>query len=167
MKVKTTLISLLLSIILLLPFSTSHKKIDFYSPSQSYSHSDVYWLAMNMYHEAGNQSEFGKAAVGIVTLNRLYHPNLFETSVERVVKENRQFSWYHLKKDHRPHDEELWKECVKIAILLLTERYNPDIIAKLHGATHFHATYVKPLWRKSMIKVAQIEDHIFYRMKTK
>lgn len=130
-------------------------------------YTDVYWLAMNMYHEAGNQSEKGKAAVGIVTLNRMSHPNLFETSVEKVVKEHKQFSWYHLKKDHKPYDETVWNECVRISILLLTQRYNPEIIEELSGVTHFHATYVKPLWRKSMTKVAQIGDHIFYRMNTK
>jgi len=131
------------------------------------SYSDVYWLALNMYHEAGNQSEMGKAAVGIVTLNRLSHPKLFENSIEKVVKEYKQFSWYHLKKDHKPYNEEIWNECVRISTLLLTQRYNPEIIDELSGVTHFHATYVKPLWRKSMIKVTQIGDHIFYRMNNK
>jgi hypothetical protein len=31
---------------------------------------DAYWLAMNMYFEAGNQSEAGRIAVALVTINR-------------------------------------------------------------------------------------------------
>ena len=31
------------------------------------SKSDLYWMAMNIYHEAGNQPLIGKIAVGIVT----------------------------------------------------------------------------------------------------
>ncbi len=137
-----------------------------YTSYQVPTREDVYWLAMNMYHEAGNQPEKGKAAVGIVTLNRLSHPTLFETTIEKVVKEYKQFSWYHLKKNHKPLNEEVWNECVRISVLLLTQRYNSETIQELSGVTHFHATYVKPIWRKSMTKVSQIGDHIFYRMKS-
>jgi N-acetylmuramoyl-L-alanine amidase len=161
MKAKTAFLSLLFLFMLCLPSLPPHNNNDDAIPE----YSDVYWLALNMYHEAGNQSEKGKAAVGIVTLNRLYHPELFETTIERVVKEHKQFSWYHLKKNHRPMNQEVWNECVRISVLLLTQRYNPAIIAELDGVTHFHATYVKPKWKNYLIKVAQIGDHIFYKMK--
>lgn len=126
---------------------------------------DLYWLALNMYHEAGNQSELGKAAVGIVTLNRLHHATMFKSTVQSVVKERKQFSWYHTKKNHAPINRDVWNECLRISELLLTNKYNRDIMNLLSKATHFHATYVKPNWRKTMVKVVQIDDHIFYRMK--
>ena len=31
------------------------------------------------------------------------------------------------------------------------------------GATHYHADYVYPAWRKTKTKTIEIEDHIFYR----
>ena len=31
------------------------------------------------------------------------------------------------------------------------------------GATHFHADYVRPAWRKTKTRTIEIEDHIFYR----
>ena len=40
------------------------------SPKNS-SKSDLYWMAMNIYYEAGNEPLIGIIAVGAVTLNRL------------------------------------------------------------------------------------------------
>ena len=31
------------------------------------------------------------------------------------------------------------------------------------GATHYHADYVFPAWRKTKTKTVEIGDHIFYR----
>ena len=31
------------------------------------------------------------------------------------------------------------------------------------GATHYHADYVFPAWRKTKTRTIEIEDHIFYR----
>ena len=41
----------------------------------------------------------------------------------------------------------------------------PDIILIdiTDGATHYHADYVFPEWRKSKTKTVEIGDHIFYR----
>jgi len=33
----------------------------------------------------------------------------------------------------------------------------------VEGATHYHADYVSPHWRKSMRLITKIDDHIFYR----
>ena len=38
-----------------------------------------------------------------------------------------------------------------------------DIAFILDGATHYHADYVYPEWRKSKHKVVQIGNHIFYK----
>ena len=41
----------------------------------------------------------------------------------------------------------------------------PDVILIdiTDGATHYHADYVFPEWRKSKTKTVEIGDHIFYR----
>jgi N-acetylmuramoyl-L-alanine amidase len=153
---------LLLVLVLLLPFSTSVQKLPETMLIQS---REAYWLAVNIYHEAGNQSKTGKMAVGIVTLNRVNHPSLFGDTVERVVKEPRQFSWYNNKVVPKPKNQKAWQESLYVAHLLLTNPNKLAIIDKLRDATHYHATYVKPKWSESLVRVAQIGDHVFYRMK--
>ena len=36
-------------------------------------------------------------------------------------------------------------------------------LPEVGDSTHYHATYVKPNWRHSMIRVTQIGLHVFYR----
>lgn len=127
---------------------------------------DLHWLAMNIYYEAGNQPALGKIAVGVVTLNRVEH-ELFSDSVESVVKQHKQFSWYNTKKAVVPKMNAAWEESVNIARYVLKLPKDHAIIEHFEGITHFHATYVRPKWKNSMIKVTQIGDHIFYRMKEK
>jgi len=31
------------------------------------------------------------------------------------------------------------------------------------GATHYHATYVRPAWAKTKTRTTRIDRHIFYR----
>lgn len=128
---------------------------------------NLHWLALNIYYESGNQSMLGKIAVGVVTLNRMRDSRYSAPTIEDVVKQYKQFSWYDPKKSFKPKNEEVWNECVYVAELLLKLDPNHAIINMFDGITHFHATYVYPEWRKSMIKVTQIGDHIFYKLKKK
>lgn len=127
---------------------------------------DLRWMALNIYYEAGNQPTLGKIAVGVVTLNRVNH-KLFGDTVESVVKQHKQFSWYNSKKVIVPKMSDAWIESINIARYVLKLPANHAIIEQFEGITHFHATYVRPKWKNSMIKVTQIGDHIFYRMKEK
>lgn len=122
---------------------------------------DHYWLAMNMYYEAGHEPLIGKIAVGVVTLNRV-RDSRFPKSVKAVVTEPNQFSWYN-GQVKAPTNMKIWKECYEAARLLLTNRVGNDIISLLEGATYFHATYVSPSWKNKKTKVVQIGDHIFYK----
>ena len=104
--------------------------------------------------------------MGIVTINRKNNPR-YANSIEGVVKQRKQFSWYNKKKISSPKQNAAWEESVNVANYLLTSSETPAIMNSLRNATHFHATYVRPQWKNSMIKVAQIGDHIFYKMKEK
>ena len=127
------------------------------------SKSDLYWMAMNIYHEAGNQPLIGKIAVGVVTLNRL-HDKRYPKNIRDVVTDPYQFSWYNSKSANTPPtSNSRWKESYEVAKLLLTKAIGSDIIKLLEGATHFHATSVKPDWVNKVHRIAQIEGHIFYR----
>lgn len=134
------------------------------SAPKNSSKSDLYWMAMNIYHEAGNQPLIGKIAVGVVTLNRL-HDKRYPKNIRDVVTDPYQFSWYNSKGANTPPtSNSRWKESYDVAKLLLTKAIGSDIIKLLEGATHFHATSVKPDWINKVHKVAQIEGHIFYRL---
>jgi N-acetylmuramoyl-L-alanine amidase len=132
------------------------------SPKNS-SKSDLYWMAMNIYHEAGNQPLIGKIAVGVVTLNRLKDKR-YPKNIRDVVTEPFQFSWYNTKEANTPPaNNGRWRESYEVARLLLTKAIGSDIIKLLEGATHFHAIDVKPAWISKVHRIAQIEGHIFYR----
>ena len=127
------------------------------------SKADLYWMAMNIYHEAGNQPLIGKIAVGVVTLNRLKDKR-YPKNIRDVVTEPQQFSWYNTKQANTPPaNNSRWKESYEVAKLLLTKAIGSDIIKLLEGATHFHAIDVKPAWINKVHRIAQIEGHIFYR----
>jgi spore germination cell wall hydrolase CwlJ-like protein len=128
------------------------------------SKADLYWMAMNIYHEAGNQPLIGKIAVGVVTLNRLKDKR-YPKNIRDVVTEPYQFSWYNTKQANTPPANNIrWKESYEVAKLLLTKAIGSDIIKLLEGATHFHAIDVKPAWISKVHRIAQIEGHIFYRL---
>jgi spore germination cell wall hydrolase CwlJ-like protein len=121
-------------------------------------------MAMNIYHEAGNQPLIGKIAVGVVTLNRLKDKR-YPKNIRDVVTEPYQFSWYNTKQANTPPTNNIrWKESYEVAKLLLTKAIGSDIIKLLEGATHFHAIDVKPAWINKVHRIAQIEGHIFYRL---
>ncbi|NDG31212.1 cell wall hydrolase [bacterium] len=132
--------------------------------SKDASKTDLYWMALNIYHEAGNQPSVGKIAVGMVVLNRLSDKeNRFPKTIKGIVTQNCQFSWYCIVKDHKPKNDDMWKQSYKVAEFLLTKYKKDVMIDVVEGATHFHAIYVKPPWINTATKVVQIGDHIFYR----
>lgn len=124
-------------------------------------------LARNIYFEAGNQSMAGRVAVGLVTLNRANDPR-FPSTICGVVQQASsrrvicQFSWYCLKGLRmKSLESDAW-DSAKESAIMANHMYHKgyDIT---NGATHFHASYVKPAWAKSLEKVARIDDHIFYK----
>ena len=130
-------------------------------------------MAVNIYHEAGNQSMIGQMAVGQVVLNRV-EDSRFPDTVCEVVKEavtyknsNKpvrwkcQFTWFcDGKKDEPNFKSKTWSAALENASILLTKTIVLDIT---EGATHYHATYVRPAWAKTKTKTTRIDRHIFYR----
>ena len=134
-------------------------------------------LALNTYHEAKNQSLVGQVATAQVVMNRV-EDNRFPNTICEVVKQGPtrtswedpkkeypikhrcQFSWYCDGKSDVPKNEKAWKKAQDYAYLVLYNRIAIDIT---EGATHYHATYVKPSWAKTKTRTTRIESHIFYR----
>lgn len=133
------------------------------------SSAEMKCLAENIYHESGNQSFVGKLAVAMVTLNRVQHPDYPKTICGVVYQGSTnpntfscQFSWtcdpLHNKTTNIQHR---WSESVKVAQVAVASKQSMADITE--GATHFHAAYVKPVWAKTLRRVAQIDDHLFYK----
>jgi N-acetylmuramoyl-L-alanine amidase len=132
----------------------------------------VMCLALNVYHEAKNQSMIGQIAVAQVTMNRV-HDERYPNNVCDVVKQgltyrwNRdmpirnqcQFSWYCDGKSDKPKDEQAWQ----YAIMVADGVYYGKVIDLVDGATHYHAHYVNPSWAETKTYITRIDDHIFYR----
>lgn len=130
----------------------------------------VICLAMNMYHEARGEGEEAMMAVAEVTLNRV-KSHKYPNTVCEVVKQGYtdrkgsmilnkcQFSWYCDGKSDKMRNEDMRNLAEELAIDYLT-----GLETNLtKGATHYHAVYVKPRWRKSFSKTTKIGSHIFYK----
>lgn len=146
-------------------------------------------MARNIYFEANNQSKAGMIAVARVVLNRVQDRRFpdtvckviyqgpiresWKTAVdptlddsERIFYPKRnmcQFSWYcDGRKDTIPSKKNNigWRKSQDVAFeVMVLNKFN----AVVEGATHYHADYVKPEWRKTITLVTHIDDHIFYR----
>jgi len=123
-------------------------------------------LALNIYYEARSSNLADKAAVADVVLNRVEdtrYPNTICEVVHDGYKKGRrdcQFSWYCDGKSDDPQDQDRWFEAQMIAWgILQYEKYR----GISEGATHYHATYVSPIWAKQLQLVGRIGAHIFYR----
>ena len=136
-------------------------------------------LAEAILFEAGNQPFIGKVAVGEVILNRVKskrYPNSICGVVhqgphnkwwKRVhnkivpVRNKCQFSYYcdgRSDRTDRWARTKTWQDVLK-ATIYLTALSNINVTS---GATHYHASYVNPVWSKYLRKTVQIQDHIFY-----
>tara|TARA_B100000963_G_scaffold160455_1_gene139556 strand:+ start:2870 stop:3391 length:522 start_codon:yes stop_codon:yes gene_type:complete len=141
---------------------------------------EVTCMADNIYFEARNQGTAGWSAVASVTLNRVKDKRYPNTVCEVVkqgptreswkkngkyypLKHRCQFSWYcDGKKDKvHPMDKNLYKRIKEFSHMILIPGVN--LLDITDGATHYHADYVSPAWKKSKTKTVEIGDHIFYR----
>ena len=130
-------------------------------------------LALNTYHEAKNQSMIGQVATAQVVMNRVADRRYPNTVCEVVkqgpkykgsdvpVRHKCQFSWFcDGKSDEPKKDSKEWRMAQEYARIVLSGRIVLDVT---EGATHYHATYVRPSWAKTKTRTTRIEKHIFYR----
>ena len=150
------------------------------------THPELYCLAMNIYFEAKSEPVAGQYAVADVVLNRVndarypnsickvvlqgpvreswktkQDPDLPESERIYLPKRNMcQFSWWCDGKSDEPKDETGWAQAQYVAGAIM---YSGKYRGITEGATHYHATYVKPSWAKTKTRTTRIEKHIFYR----
>jgi spore germination cell wall hydrolase CwlJ-like protein len=130
------------------------------SDRMRYTSADAQCLAKNIYHEAGIEPIEGKFAVAQVTLNRLKEGR-WGNSICDVVLARKQFSWTNSKKKlHEKPRGPLWDESVMVTKAVLDQGVR---VPSLMQSTYYHAEYVNPLWAKSVAKIQQVGQHIFYK----
>lgn len=116
-------------------------------------------LAMNIYHEARNESTEGQLAVAHVTMNRVNH-EWFPDTICEVVYQDKQFSWTHLVKDQAPKNEKIYNQILKLSEEVYEGKYQDNT----DGSTFYYADYIaKPYWAKQMEVYGQIDTHIFLK----
>jgi spore germination cell wall hydrolase CwlJ-like protein len=122
-------------------------------------------LAEGIYFEARGESEKGQAAVAQVILNRVRNPQ-YPNTICGVIYQN--ISWFNRCqfsfacdkiKDHVIPGSH-WETAKAIAMAVTAGKIWIDAVG---SATHYHATYVSPNWGPTMIRVAKVGQHIFYR----
>lgn len=123
-------------------------------------------LAEAIYWEARSEPERGQMAVAQVVLNRAVS-GFYPRDVCGVVYQNAhrylacQFTFAcEGRRSLVPTEAGPWTRATTIARDMMAGRiWLPDV----GHATHYHATYVRPWWARSMNRLQQIGVHVFYR----
>ena len=121
-------------------------------------------LTRAIYYEANGEPALGQMAVAQVILNRVRHPR-FPKTVCGVVNQG----------SERATGCQFTFTCdgslARVPDPVGLSRARGVAEAALHGAvsalagqaTHYHATYIVPVWAQEMAKVAIVGHHVFYR----
>jgi spore germination cell wall hydrolase CwlJ-like protein len=128
-------------------------------------------LAKNIYFESRGSNLADMAAVANVVMNRTKdrrYPNTIcgviqqgKKNADGSMKINAcQFSWYCDGKPDTPTNEDAWNKAQLIAYQMVEQGKYRGLT---EGATHYHATYVNPIWAKGFTLIGRIGEHIFYR----
>ncbi len=118
-----------------------------------------------LYFEARSEPEAGQIAVGQVVMNRVRSPDYPDTICGVVYQgSNRrtgcQFSFTCDGKADKPNNKGQWERSKRLANQVLEGQI---WLKSIGHATHYHADYVKPRWRRKMYRLKKIGRHIFYK----
>lgn len=123
---------------------------------------DLDCLTAAVYYEARGESREGQAAVAQVVLNRVRSP-AFPKTVCGVVYQGAaargcQFSFACDRSVAAHHEAGAWDRARDVANRAL----GGYVMSTVGGATHFHKASLGEIWNGSMVRVAQVGQHIFY-----
>ncbi|WP_230279557.1 cell wall hydrolase [Croceicoccus sp. Ery15] len=116
-------------------------------------------LAGAIYHESKGEPLSGQLAVARVIVARAESPK-FPSSYCGVVYQRHQFSFVRGKSMPAINkSSRAWQRAKKLALIADENGWESEA----EGALYFHANYVRPRWSRKMTRLAQIDNHIFYR----
>lgn len=121
-------------------------------------------LSQAIFYEAGNEPLAGQMAVAEVITNRVKDHRYPDTICDVVYQgatrtTGCQFTFTCDGALDREPRGRTWERAQKVAshvLMDLNEKHTG-------GATHYHATYVDPVWNAGLIRTDKIGAHIFYR----
>ncbi|MEE2878101.1 MAG: cell wall hydrolase [Pseudomonadota bacterium] len=121
-------------------------------------------LAEAVYYEARSESTSGQLAVAEVIMNRVRDHRYPNTACDVVYQgatrtTGCQFTFTCDGALDRSPRGWRWDKAKSIAAHVMLELQE----TRTNGATHYHATYVNPVWNSGLIKTSHIGTHIFYR----
>lgn len=121
-------------------------------------------LAEAVYYEARSESTSGQLAVAEVIMNRVKDHRYPNTACDVVYQGATRTTGCQFTftcdgaLDRKPRGSK-WAAAKSIAAHV----YLGFEEKRTAGATHYHATYVNPVWNSGLIKTSKIGTHIFYR----
>ncbi|PLX36392.1 MAG: cell wall hydrolase [Hyphomicrobiales bacterium] len=134
-------------------------------PASVLSNKEQKCLADAIYFESRGEPWKGQVAVAQVVLNRVKNPT-YPNSICGVVYQNKhrrnrcQFSFACDGIRDRINNRRLWRQAQEIAREVTSGK---QWIKDVGASTHYHATYVKPRWARTMKRKDRIGRHIFYK----
>ena len=134
-------------------------------PAYVFSDKEQQCLAEGIYFEARGEDVKGQAAVAQVILNRVRNP-AYPSTICGVVYQNQswrnrcQFSFACEGRTPRVRSHHHYKVAQDVALAVTAGKI---FIPEVGSSTHYHATYVRPRWARTMEKMKKIGLHIFYR----
>ncbi len=134
-------------------------------PAKAISRQQRHCLAVGVYFEARGEPTKGQQAVAQVILNRVKNP-AYPNTICGVVYQNKwrrnscQFSFACDGIKDRIKSPKHWSKAKKVAKDAIEGNF---WLKSVGSASHYHADYVWPRWRRSMRKMTKIGRHIFYR----
>jgi spore germination cell wall hydrolase CwlJ-like protein len=121
-------------------------------------------LVEGIYYEARGERAVGQLAVAEVVLNRVLsgrYPSTICGVVFQGAKTGRcQFSFACDSSMKHPRNMVAWRKAQRLAHYVLSGKVRNSLVG---SATYYHASYVNPYWAPSMVEVAKIGQHVFYR----
>lgn len=117
----------------------------------------IFWLQLNVYHEARGEDEYGRRLVVHTVLERVQRR---DRSVKEVITRKKQYSWLNsgMKGIKNPL---VFMGCNKAVMNALQERLNG--ITHGHIDHYFNPEKANPSWQHAMTLVVQAGSHKFYR----
>lgn len=124
-------------------------------------------LATAIYFEARGEPVQGQLAVAQVVMNRV-RSSLYPDTICGVVYQGQhrrtgcQFSFTCDGRADVPKDKERWRLANELAFEFTK---GDTFLGDIGHATHYHANYVSPRWRRELNKIKKVGRHIFYRVR--
>ena len=121
-------------------------------------------MAQAVYYESANERLSGQIAVAEVVANRVKDRRYPNTVCDVVFQGSTrttgcQFS-FTCDGSMRVKPEKIrWEQSLQVASHVMMDLNEK----RTNGATHYHATYVNPIWNSGLVKTRKIGLHVFYR----